>query len=82
MNRLSPQALISYMISRSGLSKMEASRRLGRGSTFLGNYTNVNRDGKRKVPSAALLASVAKVCGYEVHIIGRGEDIQIEVVDD
>lgn len=77
-----PQALISYLVARSGLSKMEVSRRIGRGQSFLGNYTNANRGGKKSIPSIALLASVAKVCGYEVHIIGHGEDITVEVADD
>lgn len=80
--KLTSSALITHMLSEAQLSKMEASRRMGRGASFLGNYTNANRNGKKIIPSVELLALVAKVCGFEVHVIGHGEDITVEVADD
>lgn len=74
---LTPRAIVGYMANKTGLGNFEISRRLGKAPTFLNGYTN-----RGSLPSASMLASIAKVCGYEVHIIGHDEDIRIEVVDD
>lgn len=74
---LTPRALVTRMVDKSGLSRFDVSMKMGKSKTFISNYATTGR-----IPSAALLAEVARACGYEVHIIGHGEDITVEVADD
>ena len=69
----SAKGFIMRVVNRAGLSKVEASRRMGRQHTFLTTYT-----ARGRIPSLQLAAEIAAVCGFEIHLIGHGEDILIE----
>lgn len=77
MKSMTPRMFVGYMVNQSKLGGFEVSRRLGKAQTYINRYTNGG-----SIPSLALAAQIAKVCGYEVHIIGRGEDITVEVADE
>ena len=34
------------------------------------------------MPTVSLLVKIAAVCGYEVHLIGHGEDVTVEVPEE
>ena len=72
--KLTPRAIVRYMLNGADLSIADASRQMGRERRFLGDYTT-----KGRIPTVAMLAEIAAVCGYEVHIVGHGEDITVEV---
>jgi hypothetical protein len=65
------------MLDGAGISNAEASRRLGSERTVINAYTT-----RGKMPTLPSLVKVASVCGYEVHIIGHGEDITVEVPEE
>ncbi len=72
-----PRAVVTHMANSTHLGNFEISRRLGRDPTFLNAYTT-----KGSIPSLLLLTKIAAVCGYEVHLIGHGEDITVEVPEE
>ena len=74
---LTPRALVSWMVTKSKLGGSGVSSALGKERRYIYSYTN-----KKHMPTVPLLTQIAKVCGYEVHIIGHGEDITVEVADD
>ena len=62
---MTPRMFVGYMVNQSKLGGFEVSRRLGKAPTYINRYTNGG-----SIPSLALAAQIAKVCGYEVHLIG------------
>ena len=76
-SRIPLAAVVGYVSNGSGESKSAISLRMGRNRKFLNDYTN-----KGRIPSVPLLFEIIQACGYEVHIIGHGEDITVEVPDE
>ena len=74
---LKPKALIGYMVNKSKLSAASIAALLGRGRYYIFTYTN-----KGHMPTVQNLVQIAEVCGYEVHIIGHGEDITVGLEDE
>ena len=74
---LTPRALVTWMVNKSGLGGSGVSTAMGKNRFFINHYTNDSR-----MPTVPLLTQIAKVCGYEVHLIGHGEDITVEVADE
>lgn len=70
--RLTPRAVVGYMVNKTGLSKFELSKRLGKSATYINRYTT---DGS--IPSLNNLEIIAAECGYEIHLIGHDEDILV-----
>ena len=74
---LTPRALVTWMVNKSGLGGSGVSAAMGKERRFIADYTN-----KGRMPTVPLFTQIAKACGYEVHIIGHGEDITVEVPDE
>ena len=74
---LTPRALVTWMVNKSGLGGSGVSKAMGKERRFIFEYTS-----KGHMPTVPLLTQIAKVCGYEVHIIGHGEDITVEVPEE
>ena len=74
---LTPRAIVGYMVNKCKLGSSNVSRAMGRGRTFASDYMT-----KGRMPSIPLLIEFATVCGYEVHLIGHGEDITVSLEDE
>lgn len=68
------RAIVGYVVNCSHESKSAIALKMGRNRWFLNNYTT-----KGKIPSVPLLFEIIAACGYDVHIIGHGKDITVEV---
>lgn len=67
----SRQAL-EHVVSASGLTKAELSRRLGRSEGYVSSLFSMHR-----APGSDLLASIAQACGYQLQLVGHGETITL-----
>ena len=63
---------LGEMVGRSGMARADVSRDIGRNPAFLANAIN-----KGTTPSTALLARIAKACGYRLQLVGRGSVIDV-----
>ena len=68
------RAIVGYVVNGSGKSKSSLALSMNRNRWFINDYTT-----KGRTPSVPLLFEIIAACGYEVHIIGHGEDIVVEV---
>ena len=66
-------ALLNHMIRRSGKNRQELSASMNRSDSYL--RTTVSN---KTVPTVDMFSKIAKVCGYEVHVIGHDEDITVD----
>ena len=64
---------ISAMCKRSGMSRINVSKSMGRNDTYIQSLL-----GKRATPSGDILAEIAAVCGYQLQLVGHGETIVID----
>lgn len=77
MKTIKPSAIIAHMVGSSKLSRYEVSRKLGRNNEYVARLI---RGGEH--PRIDNIVRVAAVCGYEIHVIGHGEDITVEVPEE
>lgn len=70
-------SLIRHMLYESGKSGIQVSRELGRSDNFV--WSTLRNKSK---PRIDLLIKIARVCGYEVTIRGRGEEYVLDVDDE
>lgn len=64
---------IRHMCDKAGKGTTVVSKDIGRGSSFVGSILS-----RGSVPKADTLAEIAEACGYELALIGHGEQIVIE----
>lgn len=64
---------IRHMCDKAGKGTTIVSRDIGRGSSFVGSILS-----RGSVPKADTLAEIAEACGYELMLVGHGEQITIE----
>lgn len=68
---------ISYMMDVEGISAYAAARRIGRGPSYVSGMVRRGSD-----PSTAVMASIARACGYQLCLVGHGEVIEIDGLAD
>ncbi len=66
-------ALLNHMIRNSGKNRQEISREINRSDNYLRVVI-----GKKSIPAVDMFATIARACGYELHLIGHDEDIVID----
>lgn len=67
--------ILKAMMRGGGQSYRGLSARLGKSATYVNGLMHNYRNGN--APSADILADIAAGCGYEVHVIGHGQDFLI-----
>lgn len=63
---------LDEMVGRSGMTRADVSRALGHDSRYISRILN-----KGTTPSTALLARIAKACGYRLQLVGHGSVIDV-----
>ncbi|MBR3159227.1 MAG: hypothetical protein IKF14_09020 [Atopobiaceae bacterium] len=64
---------VSEVVALSGKSAITVSREMGRADTFISMTIS-----RKSVPKLDTFAELAAVCGYELVLMGNGEQITIE----
>lgn len=64
---------IRHMCDKAGKGTTIVSKDIRRGSSFVGSILS-----RGSVPKADTLAEIAEACGYQLTLIGHGEQIVIE----
>lgn len=64
---------IRHMCEVSGKGTIEVSSDIGRGRSYVGSILS-----RGSTPQADTLAKIAEACGYELMLVGNGEQIVIE----
>jgi len=73
---MKPLTAIKRMVDNNGISRMEASRRMGRNRCYIGNML-----ARKSMPSTSIFALIANTLGYDVVVEGHGDRFTISPTD-